>query len=365
MTGNDDLETARAELCDLLQQALMLELSTIPPYATACYSILEQGQYDRSEPVIVNAEPIEVIRQVMVEEMLHMTLVANVLNAIGGRPTTNKPSQDNDPRRLPNYPCRLLDGKGPMVHLRRFTPEQIKSFREVERAPDDPQHALDGDYHTIAGFYLYISKQLEEACKTYGPAAIFIGKEMRQIGNDDYYGAGGEVIEIKGSPDERFALALDAINEIMEEGEGAMHGGLARDGDIIPGPEQEEDIAHFFKFNEILHSRYYRPDDHVDHPPTGADLIVDWSAVSPMRDDPKEGDYAGAPEIAALSDQFNATWSELLDALDAAFNGEKHRLRDLVPVMYRIKDQAQRLMRVPLPDGSGETAGPTWTYRKR
>lgn len=366
MIDNEALKKDRAKLCDLLQQALMLELSTIPPYATACYSILEQGQYDRSEPVIVNAEPIEVIRQVMVEEMLHMTLVANVLNSIGGRPTTNKVLPKNDPRGLPTYPYPLLKGKGPTVHLRRFTPEQVKSFREVERAPDCPVCAEHGDYHTIGGFYLFIREQLKKACEAHGPAAIFIGEEPLQVSNDDYYGAGGEVIEIKGSPEERYALALTAINEIMEEGEGADLGGRAGDKDFVPGPEgeEEEDIAHFFKFNEILHSRYYRPNDHIDHPPTGGDLIVDWSAVSPMKDDPKEGDYADAPEIKALSDQFNATWSELLDALDAAFNGQKHKLRDLVPVMYRIKDQAQRLMRAPLPDGSGETAGPTWTYRK-
>ena len=39
-------EEARALLHCLLQKALMLELSTIPAYATACYSIQEQGQYD-------------------------------------------------------------------------------------------------------------------------------------------------------------------------------------------------------------------------------------------------------------------------------------------------------------------------------
>jgi len=149
----------------------------------------------------------------------------------------------------------------------------------------------------------------------------------------------------------------------MEEDEGTDLGGRAGDRDPIPGPEDREDIAHFFKFNEILHSRYYRPDDHVNNPPTGGDLIVDWSAVAPMRDDPKTGDYADLPEIRALSDKFDATWSDLLDRLNEAFNGEKHKLREAVPLMYRLKDQAQRLMRVPLPDGSGETAGPTWTYR--
>lgn len=359
MSAKDKLETKRKELCGLLQDALMLELSTIPPYATACYSILEQGQYDRSEPTIVNAEPIEVIRQVMVEEMLHMVLVANVMNAIGGTP------QLNNPKLLPRYPVALLGGRGPRVHLRRFTPDQVKSFRQIETAPRNVALARKGDYHTIGGFYIHLREKLIDACDEFGDKAIFIGDAKRQISNDDYFGAGGEVIEVTGTPAQRRKAAMKAIKEIMEEGEGADLGDKAGDGDTIPGPEGHEDIAHYFKFNEILHSRYYRPEDSVDDPPTGGDLIVDWSAVSPMRDDPSESNYKRAPDIAAISADFNDAWSGLLDGLQIAFTKDKSALRDLYPAMYNIKSLAQKLMRIPLPDGSGETAGPTWTYRAR
>ncbi len=356
MSANKKLEETRKTLCTHLQQALMLELSTIPPYATACYSILEQGQYDRSEPTIVNAEPIEVIRQVMVEEMLHMVLAANVMNAIGGKP------QLNNPDLLPTYPSELLDGAGPEVRLRRFSPKQVKSFRKIETAPKDTRKALKGHYHTIGGFYAYVRKLLEDACKEFGDKEIFIGDPKRQITNDDYFGAGGEVIEITGTPAQRRKAALEAIDEIVEEGEGSDLGGRAGDGDTIPGPAHHEDVAHYFKFNEILHSRYYHPDDLATDPPTGDDLIVDWSAVSPMKDDPCEDNYKSAPEIAAISAEFNAAWTGLLDGLNSAFNEDKSALRDLVPTMYTIKSLAQKLMRIPLPDGSGETAGPTWTY---
>lgn len=354
---SDTFDTDLAELHTLLQKALMLELSTIPPYATACYSILQQGQYDRSEPVIVNAEPIEVIRQVMVEEMLHMTLVANVLNAVGGRPCLT------DPALLPTYPHPLLDGRGPTVHLRRFTPEQVKVFRQIESAPDGDHGE---DYRTIGGFYRWLRTRLTTLCETYGPERVFTGDEARQIGGDNYYGAGGHVIEIRGTPQDRLERALEAINEIMEEGEGADTGGRAGDGDPIPGPETPgrgpvEDIAHFFKFNEILHSRYYRAED--TGVPTGGDLAVDWSAVSPMIDDPTEDVYAAHPDMASLSARFNDTWSTLLRELERAFDGDPAWLRTAIPVMYRLRDQAQHLMRVPLPGHGGHTAGPTWTYR--
>jgi hypothetical protein len=378
MTHDKTLEGTRTELHELLQKALIVELTTIPAYATACYSIMEQGQYDRSAPQIVNAEPIEVLRQVMVEEMLHMVLVANVLNAVGGKPVLN------DPDLLPRYPCELLDGKGPTLYLRRFTPKQVKAFREVEKGPPDWHNAEKGDYRTIGGFYYWIKFRLQKACEEYGAANLFTGPPGLQIEPGDYYGAGGEVIAVKGDAKQCQERALLALTAIMEEGEGAPFGhaadireseaaahpaakGLryvACDGDRIPSPDGEErwDVAHYFKFDEILHSRYYLPTDRIDAPPSGEDLAVDWSAVWPMKDDPKPGDYRDRPEIEALSRQFNLTWTMLLNGLHAALNGEKSELAGLVAHMYQLRNAAQRLIRVPLPSDPGTTAGPTWEY---
>lgn len=354
MTKATTLGQDRAALRDLLQAALMLELSTIPPYATALYSMKDQGQYDRSAPEVVNAEPAEVIRQVMVEEMLHMVLVANVLNAIGFAPVMN------DPVQVPRYPRRMLGDRGPLIRLRRFDPDQIRAFREIERGVEDPERARGGGYTTIGGFYLYLQQRLQDAVAAWGEAAIFTGAPARQIGTADYYGAGGAVITVKD-----LSSACQAIAKIMDEGEGADLGHRAGDGDPIPAPPgaEREDIGHFFKFNEILHSRFYEPDNHPDTAPTGDDMVVDWSAVSPMRDDPKQADYAALPDILAMSQAFNASYRALLDGLNAAFNGEKGRLAGLVPVMYQLRERAQKLMRVPLPGVVPvQTAGPSWEY---
>ncbi|MGI9317419.1 MAG: ferritin-like domain-containing protein [bacterium] len=346
---------ARDKLYELLQQALMLELSTIPVYATACYSIQEQGQYNRSSPQIANAEPIEVIRQVMVEEMLHMVLVANIINAIGFQPCVNDPTQ------LPKYPHQLLKHSDFKVNLRRFSPDQIKAFREIERAPVDLSRAKKGQPETIGGFYAVISILLEQVCNHFGVGKIFTGHIDSQINSDDYYGAGGEVIVVHN-----LKTAQQAILEIVEEGEGAELGGEANDKDRIPSPELEVrwDVAHYFKFDGILHSRYYQPSDRLGEPPTGKDMVVDWRNVWPMKDDPCSKDYKNMPEIQALSDRFNDTYTELLNGLNDSFNGNKAMLASLMPVMYRLKEDAQRLMRVPLPGNElGETAGPTWEYR--
>ena len=341
------------ELRGLLRHALTLELSTIPPYATACFSIKEEGQYDRSSPQIVNAEPIEVIRQVMVEEMLHMALAANVLNAVGGAPALD------DPEWVPTYPRRLLpNGKGPQVRLRRFTPEQIKAFREVERAPPSihPLKTEDcAEADTIGAFYACIIVRLNRLCADAGEKRVFCGDPARQLRPQDYYGAGGGVIVVKD-----LKTANTALAKIIDEGEGADVGHRAGDGDWIPG-EDREDVAHFFKFNEIYCSRYYQPDDRLGEPPTGGDLAVDWSAVWPMKDDPKAADFADAPQVLAKVQAFNALYSDFLRTLNQAFNGSPGLLAESVPTMYRLKYAAQELMRIPI-NGKGETAGPTWEY---
>ena len=63
--------TTVAALHRYLHKAMQLEHATIPPYLMALYSI-EPG---------TNSDATHVIRVVVVEEMLHLTLAANLLNA--------------------------------------------------------------------------------------------------------------------------------------------------------------------------------------------------------------------------------------------------------------------------------------------
>ncbi len=79
-----------SDLHELLQYALQLEHATIPPYLAAYYSLTAQNGSIRSA-----------IKQIAVEEMLHMTIVANVLNAIGGKPEIDRPYF------VPKYPSPL------------------------------------------------------------------------------------------------------------------------------------------------------------------------------------------------------------------------------------------------------------------
>src|SRR3954467_5497791 len=64
-----------------LQWAIELEHATLPPYLCALYSL------DRDR----NPDAAEVVGSVLIEEMLHLTLAANILNAVGGRPKIDTP----------------------------------------------------------------------------------------------------------------------------------------------------------------------------------------------------------------------------------------------------------------------------------
>src|SRR5262245_32818636 len=91
LASENDLKTS-------LQNAILLEHATIPPYLTAYYTL--SGNTDS----VTYARGI--IRDIIVEEMLHLTLAANILIAVGGSPKLN------DPLVVPKYPGPLPMGIG-------------------------------------------------------------------------------------------------------------------------------------------------------------------------------------------------------------------------------------------------------------
>ena len=114
--------TSVEELKRHLHAAMQLEHATIPPYLTALYSILPG----------TNGEAYRVIRAVVVEEMLHLTLAANIMNAVGGQADLTTADF------VPEYPAYLPDGETDFqVDLQRFSRAAIETFLKIER----PAHA--------------------------------------------------------------------------------------------------------------------------------------------------------------------------------------------------------------------------------
>ena len=331
--------TDRKSLHHHLQTAMELEHATIPAYLAALYSIRENR----------NTEAARIIQSVVMEEMLHMTLVGNVLNAVGGEPVVDHP------RFVPSYPTYLPHSADTfLVELLPFSPKAIETFLNIERpapahAPPEPDR-----YHTIGQFYEAIEIALADLAGSMGEKVLFNGDPARQVHPEHwYYGAGGEVVIVTD-----LASARLALEEVKEQGEGIDH--TIFDGDRQFG--QVDELAHYFRFNELRVGRRYRATDTPTSGPTGAEVTVDWSGVYPMGPNPKAADFADRPDVYAMMVGANQTYTRLLRLLHRAFAGEPTLLLQAVPIMYELKYAVQALMKVPSGKSDGTTVGFGFEY---
>jgi hypothetical protein len=325
-----------AELCDHLQTALEIEHSTIPPYLCALWS-LEPGR---------NTAAARSIREVVMQEMLHMTLVANVLNGLGGRPAIHTPGF------LPNYPTYLPHSDDRfLVPLEPFSENALQTFRKIELPATDCAPPEPDRYHTIAQFYEAIRDALVRLAK---PKSVWIGNRDHQVGPDRYYyGSGGDAIVV-----DNFASAVQAVDVIIFQGEGidltVWDAGTRR-------PTEDHELAHYFRFDELYSGHRYIESDTPASGPTGEPLLVDFDAVLPMRPNPKAEHYPPGSELRAMTDECSRTYTTLLQQLQNAFTGNPSSLVNSVITMKQLEYRAIALMNVPLGDGSN--AGPAFQWR--
>jgi len=323
-----------------LQWAIELEHATIPPYMCALYS-LDPGR---------NLAAEQVIRTVFTEEMLHLALAANLLNAVGGSPKLDTPEL------LPAYPHPLPHGDRSLhIHLVPFGVEALDLFLRIERPASATEPPQSDEYRTIGQFYAAIDAGFHALCDKFGEAEVFSGDPGRQIGELHLRGAGGGVIPVHD-----LKSALSALEEIIVQGEGAARTDVW-DGDRDVFHPNREEVAHFYRIKELRLGRRYQAGDTPQSGPTGEEIKVDFSAVLPMRPNPRTADYPEGSPVRVAQEQFNQAYSLLLYQLEQAFNGQPSQLKDAVGTMYALRGQALALMKMPSGDGK-TTAGPTFEY---
>jgi hypothetical protein len=337
----------RDDLISYLHAAMALEHATIPPYLTAYYSIHST----------TNSDAAHVIRVVAVEEMLHLTLAANVLNAIGGKPDLTRPGF------VPDYPAYLPDGEDDFtVDLRPFSPEAVETFCRIERPGKAPSAgsrlvpAADGGrrllvssptaegmrFYSIGEFYEEIIEGLEKVAAD--DPGLFCGDPDLQVGPEYFYSGGGAVIVVSDLDSARRALRF-----IAAQGEGLDSGIYDADGEL----------AHYYRFRQLQLGRYYQEGDHPDSP-SGPRLDVCWDDVYPVKVSARLADYPAGSELATAARDFNAGYGAFLALLSQAFNGRPGLLQEAVCDMFRLRDGFNRLVRNPLPGSGGLHAAPTF-----
>jgi hypothetical protein len=323
------------DLYEYLQAAIELEHSTIPPYLQALYSIMH-GQ---------NTIVSDLIRSIVVEEMLHMAIVANVLNAIGGKPVINKPGF------IPIYPGELpmsIHG-GLQVGLAPLSIPLLQTvFMEIE-APENPKHfpgmaaalATPG-FATIGLFYAAIKDKLKELGD-----GIFTGDPGRQVVDDTWFPA-DQLFEIRD-----VVSAVRGLDIIVSQGEGSSEDPLEADGQP----------AHYYRFEEIVKGRRLVPDSTVPekYSYSGAPIPFDPAGVWDMVSDPKVQSYPQNSKVRASAERFNAIYTNLLNGLHVTFDGQPKRLAAAVGGMYELRLAAQALIAIR-DGGTGKQAAPTFEY---
>lgn len=325
-------------LRDSLQQAVMLEHATIPLYLYSLYSIKPESLTPER-----NLEVYTLLRSVVLEEMIHMSLACNILNAVGGSPSIDNPAF------VPQFPGPLPGGidNGLIVGLRPFSKQRVHDeFMAIEE-PEDPLEfpvAADAMFAaaaaptTIGLFYAAIRDQIQALGEE-----IFTGDPSLQVSGAPFFPELTPVTDV--------ASAVAAINLIVEEGEGTSTSPL----------DQEGEMAHYYKFAEIWHGRRLVP---TPEPPgyayAGDPIPFDPTGVWPTVSDPHAGDYPVGSAARWANDTFNYTYTALLKSLHATFNGHSDQFGTAIGVMESLKQQAISLFAMQI--GGGQTAGPTFEY---
>ena len=282
------------QLSNHLHQAAALELSTIPLYLYAAYSI-QTGSYSQWSPGI---SAFRAIRSVVIEEMLHLCLVRNLMVAIGAADQI----RFYDPGIVPCYPSAMLH-RVPTLML-NLEPCTVDLMREVFMPLELPAAAGQPEqpeqYNTIGQFYKAIVDGFERLSS---PALWQNSREDLQYQhaywNQD---GGGEPIVVRDLPS-----ALAAIATIVEQGEGSDPG----DDEVPLMPASPavglDELSHYAKFARIAE---------------GVDEIGQtWSVPS----NPRTSDFDGP--IRALAELFDAAYCYVLCMIDSLYAKSRNTVK--------------------------------------
>ena len=323
-------------LQEQLQQAVELEFATIPLYLTSLYSIVDG----------CNSEIYDLIRSVVIQEMLHMVQAANILIATGGTPIVDNASF------VPTFPGRLPGCVHPnlMVYLDKLNISHVHDVFTILEAPNitcvsTPVPLLSN--HTIGQFYYEIG----DCIKTLGDSIFQPEKEELQVNwpwplqNNSRVGTVYIVTNM--------ATAVDGINEIIEQGEGTDP---LQPDDLVAGQ-----LSHYYRFQEIVCGRRLIRVSDNEYAYRGDDISFDPIGVWPMRQSPGGERIMLGTNCYTEATAFHGVFRALLRELQTTFGGNPSNIFNSIELMESLRLHAKRVMRVKF-DDSEETCGPVWDY---
>lgn len=312
-------------LIDALHAAIKLELATIPPYLFAFWSIKDDAGFVAQS-----------IRQIAMQEMLHMALMCNLLSAVGGSPKVNLPAE------VPVYPGPLPSGihAGLVIRLEGFSRDLAKVFMEIE-LPEHGPIALVATktFSTIGAFYSAVEAAFE---KLHPPLS-----EARQF--DGFLGGLQKIRDLAG--------VHAAIELIKHQGEGST-----------TSPDEmgaaAGRLAHYYRFGEMYNGKRLALDAASGkwRYAGAAVAIPDVWPVDPV----PPGGYRQQdvpPAAWSLIAACDTAYTTMLNQIATAWQeGREDMLGAAVQSMFDLAFSGVELMKISKPSGSGNY-GPCFRLR--
>jgi Ferritin-like len=328
------------DLVGLVQEAIRLEFSTIPPYLTTMLSLKPRQ----------NREIWQTIHDIVVDEMLHMAITCNLLNALGQRPMI----ADRD--FVLTYPSSLPlgIGTGLVVGLEPFSRDIVKRvFMEIEE-PENP-------------LVFRAARRLDEAVPSFSTIGEFyrsLAAKLVELGDGAFSrDPARQVVAPRWFPAERLfaitdtATATRALSLIIEEGEGTPISPIDPDGDI----------AHYYRFEGIWRGRRLIRDTTTaaGFSFSGPPYPFTADGVWPLTANQRLAGLDRDTEAWRRGHQFRVTFTRLLTALQRVFDGDPQHFDTAMGVMFELKLAGQVLASQPAilnGNPTGLTAGPVFEY---
>src|SRR5690242_14606764 len=350
----------REALIYMLCEAAELEHGIMCQYLYAAFSLKQSAAEGLSQ---AEADAVGRWRKhifgIAAQEMLHLSLVQNLLSAIGAAPHVSRP---NFPQPASHYPA------GVHLALLPFGEEALRHFMFLERPEGMDIEDAEGmaafakaapaalprvqvgeivprgqDFATVGHLYRSIEAGIAHLAEKFGEEALFVGPPRAQA-TQQYFGW-PELVAVTD-----VASAQRAIDEILEQGE---------------GPRGHWKDAHFGQFVAILDEFEQFREANPDFEPV--------RAVIPVNVRPSERDtsipLATDPIARQVMDLFNVSYEILLLMLQRFFA----HTEETDPQLKALADGTVNLMfgaiepigdlvtTLPAgPEYPGRTAGPSF-----
>jgi hypothetical protein len=360
--ANRPIDTVES-LFSHLYDAARLEMSTIPLYLYAAYSIEAQNVSQWS----AGPGAFRLIKSIVIEEMLHLSLVRNLIVAIGYGDHIRFCHEAF----VPVFPAPMLH-RVPELELKLapLTTELVRDvFMPLELPEKKGAPPESGEYQTIGQFYKAIHDGFRRLCGV-GPGPSFRpdpAKEKALFGHNrldlqytnTYWNEGGG-----GAPVVVHDLhsALTAINVIVEQGEG-----MDPDQQEVPLDPADPlpdlkaglfEFPHYVKFKRIADG--WEPIGEVYEVPENP--RVSEYPEGPVRDLGQLACAAYTYVLAMLDEIYNTSGKDVKPgATSPRYGLERTFIAAMQGLLFGV---IKELVRTPITEGRyrGSHAAPTFEY---